>query len=259
MMYFDPMMRITCPPGSFAYTVRAGDTLYRIAQQYQTTVNAIVAINPGITPNEIFVGQQICVPGQPPIACPNGTLYVIQQGDTLYTIAQRFNVTLSVLLAANPGIDPNNLRVGQTICIPVQTLTPVSTPCGFLLDPIIDSLPPASAIPIGALLIRRMAMSTWAYTFVGSILPAPGEFGSFDSYIGVLTLYSLEAPNQPERVNIRLFPAGTAPLEQTWAGTSIIAQQPVTQDIAEIFPYNSRTGTTGNVVVLANRFANCRP
>ena len=57
----------TCPPGSFAYTVQPGDTLFAIARRFNTTVDAILAINPQITnPNLIFPGQVICVPTVPP-------------------------------------------------------------------------------------------------------------------------------------------------------------------------------------------------
>ncbi|MCL6522628.1 MAG: LysM peptidoglycan-binding domain-containing protein, partial [Firmicutes bacterium] len=39
-----------CPPGSFAYTVRPGDTLFLLAQRFGTTVAAILALNPGVNP-----------------------------------------------------------------------------------------------------------------------------------------------------------------------------------------------------------------
>jgi g-D-glutamyl-meso-diaminopimelate peptidase len=44
--------------------------------------------------------------------------YVIQQGDTLYSIAQKYYTTLNAILTANPGINPNALRVGQRIIVP---------------------------------------------------------------------------------------------------------------------------------------------
>ena len=51
--------------------------------------------------------------------CPeNHYPYVIQPGDTLQFIANRLEVLLSRVIAANPGIDPYNLRIGQVICIP---------------------------------------------------------------------------------------------------------------------------------------------
>lgn len=52
--------------------------------------------------------------------CPaNSYQYTIRQGDTLYFISVRFGVSISQITAANPGIDPYRLRVGQLICIPV--------------------------------------------------------------------------------------------------------------------------------------------
>ncbi len=109
-------------PGGTLYTIRAGDTLFSLAQRYNTTVDAILRANPGIDPNNLRVGQVICIPGTGPVPCPGGTLYTIRAGDTLFSLAQRFNVTVDAVLRANPGIDPNNLRIGQEICIPAATL-----------------------------------------------------------------------------------------------------------------------------------------
>jgi len=51
--------------------------------------------------------------------CPIGTFpYTIQQGDTLWRLAQRYNITVTALVATNPNINPTNLLVGQVICIP---------------------------------------------------------------------------------------------------------------------------------------------
>jgi LysM repeat protein len=44
--------------------------------------------------------------------------YTVQSGDTYFKLAQRFNTTVEAIAAANPGVDPNNLQIGQTICIP---------------------------------------------------------------------------------------------------------------------------------------------
>lgn len=51
--------------------------------------------------------------------CPNDTEpYIIQEGDTLYQIAMKFNVSLDTLMKANPNVNPYMLFVGQAICIP---------------------------------------------------------------------------------------------------------------------------------------------
>ncbi len=50
-------------------------------------------------------------------------LYTIRPGDTLFALSQRFNVSVEAIIRANPGIDPNNLQIGQVICIP-QAMPP---------------------------------------------------------------------------------------------------------------------------------------
>lgn len=52
----------TCPPGTFAYTVRAGDTFFTLAQRFNTTVDAIQRANPTVNPNSLQIGQVICIP-----------------------------------------------------------------------------------------------------------------------------------------------------------------------------------------------------
>ena len=49
-------------PGGTIYTVRAGDTLFAIAQRFNTTIQAIINANPGIDPNRLVIGQRICIP-----------------------------------------------------------------------------------------------------------------------------------------------------------------------------------------------------
>ena len=101
------------------YVVQAGDTIFSIAQRFGVTVDAIIAANPGIDPNRLVVGQRICIPGVTP-PC-TGQIYIVQAGDTIFSIAQRFGVTVDAIIAANPGIDPNRLVIGQRICIPSVT------------------------------------------------------------------------------------------------------------------------------------------
>jgi peptidoglycan endopeptidase LytF len=108
-----------CPNG-FLYQIRAGDTLFAIAQRFGTTVTQILAANPGLDPNSLQVARLICIPrAGAPGGCPAGTSpYTIRSGDTFYSIAQRAGTTVEAIQRANPGVNPNALRVGQVICVP---------------------------------------------------------------------------------------------------------------------------------------------
>jgi spore coat assembly protein SafA len=110
-----------CPPNTFPYTVQPGDSMFSIAQRFGVSLNALIAANPQIpNPNLIFPGQIVCVPRTTPTQCPPGTFsYTVQPGDSMFTIAQRFGVSLNALIAANPQIpNPNLIFPGQIVCVP---------------------------------------------------------------------------------------------------------------------------------------------
>ena len=117
-----------CPSGTFAYTVVAGDTLYSIARRYGTTVDDLMAANPGIDPNNLRIGSTLCVPmAVTPQPCPTGSMsYTVMMGDTLTSIADRFSVSVFALTLANPGFNAANITPGTRLCIAPQSCTP---PC----------------------------------------------------------------------------------------------------------------------------------
>ncbi len=64
--------------------------------------------------------------------CPAGFIsYTIQPGDTLYELAQRFNVTVNDIIAANPGLLPESLQVARIICIPRSDSDPACPTSNF--------------------------------------------------------------------------------------------------------------------------------
>ncbi|TCL72328.1 LysM repeat protein [Hydrogenispora ethanolica] len=244
-----------CPAGSAAHTVRAGDTFYSIAQRLGTTVAAIAAFNPGVNPNALRVGQSLCVPGTgagPSPGTCSGTRYTIRSGDTFYTLAARYGVTVQAITAANPGVNPSRLTVGQTICIPgtaPQQPALIPTPFCSLLRPVLAVIPPDADIPIGSATVRQVAMSTRAYTIAAAPLPNPSAFGDYDSYAGVLSLITDNPAAPRETVTIRLVASGFGDQLITWSGTTITAWPPIVGDTAEIRPLNTGSGSQGSALL----------
>lgn len=119
-------------PGGFHYQIVAGDTYFNLARRFNTTVEALIAANPGVNPDRLMIGQVICIPVAPgPGPCPGGT-YQIQAGDTFFSIARRFNTTVEALIAANPGVNPDRLMIGQIICLPPGVPGPIPCPGGTI-------------------------------------------------------------------------------------------------------------------------------
>ncbi|MBX2998144.1 MAG: LysM peptidoglycan-binding domain-containing protein [Caldilineaceae bacterium] len=111
------------PAGPFEYVVKAGDTLLSIAIEFGVSANDIVAENTLSNPNNLFVGQTIIIPNYQPQTSPTPISatpyeYVIQAGDTLLSIAQRFGVSADTIMQANTLRDANNLIQGQVLFIP---------------------------------------------------------------------------------------------------------------------------------------------
>ena len=96
------------------YVVRSGDTLNKLAQEYSTTVTAIVNLNNITNPNLIFVGQRIQIPTKQIQNCQN---YIIQPGDTLSSIAREFGTTVGNIAKSNGIKNVNIIISGETLRI----------------------------------------------------------------------------------------------------------------------------------------------
>lgn len=103
------------------HVVQPGENLFRISLRYGTTVDAIAKANNIVNPWFIYVGQELKIPtgggGMPPSG-PGGKTYVVQPGDTLYSIAVRHDTTVQALVVANNLSNPNLIYVGQTLKVP---------------------------------------------------------------------------------------------------------------------------------------------
>lgn len=129
-----PTFTPTPPPGqTVIHVVRMGDTMYSIARMYGTTVEAIAHLNNISNPSYIQVGQQLIIPRGPYTPAPTVTppagpcYYVVQRGDTLYSIARRYGTTVEAIAIANNIANPSLIYVGQRLTIP-NCGHPVPTP-----------------------------------------------------------------------------------------------------------------------------------
>lgn len=99
------------------YIVKRGITLVDISRRFGLTLETILNLNPAITdPNLLYIGQEIVLPEN---ATPIPIFYAVRPGESLYSIASKFNIDLEMLLKANPGIpNPNLIMPGMNIIVP---------------------------------------------------------------------------------------------------------------------------------------------
>ncbi|NTW72024.1 MAG: LysM peptidoglycan-binding domain-containing protein [Eubacteriaceae bacterium] len=108
------------PTTGIKYTVRAGDTLWGISRKYGVTVQQIASANNITNVSLIHIGQVLTIPtstSQPP-APTSQTQYTVKAGDTLWSIAQRYGVTVQQIVTLNNIPNANLIYVNQVLLIP---------------------------------------------------------------------------------------------------------------------------------------------
>ena len=116
------------------YVVKTGDNLSSIANRYGTSVSELRSIN-NLSSDTLFVGQQLLVPTSSEIIDSSITNYIdyrVVSGDTLYSIANRYGVSVDELKRIN-NLPNNNLSISQVIKVPVLDTTVYTVKSGDTL------------------------------------------------------------------------------------------------------------------------------
>jgi LysM repeat protein len=125
--------------GSGNYTVKSGETLSEIAERYGTTVQRLMQLNNLRSPQDLWAGSRIQVPGASP-ARPSGSNtakapvnrnareHKVQPGETLSEIADRYGIPMDRLVSLNKLAKPNELQAGTTLKLRTPPATTASRP-----------------------------------------------------------------------------------------------------------------------------------
>lgn len=112
---------------NITYIVKQGDTLYSIATQYGVSVNELKNNN-NLVSDILSIGQNIKIPSSESVITPSEddiinepNTYIVQRGDTLYSISRKFNVPVNDIKVLN-NLTSDVLLVGKTLQIPIGSL-----------------------------------------------------------------------------------------------------------------------------------------
>lgn len=108
-----------------AYTVAQGDTLYSLSKRYGVAIDTIESANP-VLAEGLKAGQTIKIPHpatsnkkqkQPKRSKKQFKSHTVRKGETLYSIARQYEISVATLMEDNADIDPAHLAIGQTLYI----------------------------------------------------------------------------------------------------------------------------------------------
>lgn len=108
------------------HTITTGDTLWRLSQLYNVSVEQITAANEIPNPNQLVNGQTVVIPIE-------GSYHFVKFGETLFQISRRYNISVQELIRINQIVNPERLPVGLRLYIP-QTVKPVIETAAYI-DP----------------------------------------------------------------------------------------------------------------------------
>ena len=101
---------------STSYTVGKNDTLYSLSKKYNVSIKQLMEVN-GLTSEKIMAGQQLLVPEH---SIKTSSLYTVQKGDTLYSLAKKSGVSMNELKKIN-HLQTDKLYIGQKLKLSIDS------------------------------------------------------------------------------------------------------------------------------------------
>jgi LysM repeat protein len=182
-----PVRASTLPQGGVTHTVAQGETLFRIAAKYGTSVEAICTANSIVNPSTIYAGQRLSIPGANPstragsAAALGGDTHIVGPGENLFRIALHYGTTVEVLAQLNGITDHNHLTVGQRLRISGDPTapTPVLRPASIATAHTVAAGETLAAIALRYdvtpwALAQANSLANPALIFAGQVLTIPG-------------------------------------------------------------------------------------
>ena len=148
----------TTVPQTTVHTVKAGETYWLISKAYGVNLTQLLSLNGANEKSYLYIGQQIKIPAPTPAPTPapitapyiTYTSYTVQKGDNLWSIANKYGITLSELLKTNNLSTSALINIGDVLKIPVHNI-PVKTTPGPQYGEALDWYTEAQyVIPIGS-------------------------------------------------------------------------------------------------------------
>lgn len=118
-IYLNQVLKIpTKTVSDVIYAVKSGDSLWKIANTYNTTIDNIKKLN-NLSSDNIYVGQKLVISK----GTTNTSTYTVKSGDTLWELSKKFNMSVNDLKSIN-NLSSDNIYIGQVLKITGTTEAP---------------------------------------------------------------------------------------------------------------------------------------